>query len=207
MKKSFFKRGASALLAVVMCLSTFLGIGSTTAFAAENTTDEVVMFSFPREGDSNFGGDWGHGELKYMNGWSAASTKKITVYTIGSWTGNACYCIEPGTPLNIGDVMTKRDENYWDNYLGANEYEILSFDDDRVMLYDLQFPLFNKEMTRAEFDQKVQENPMNDHLKVKVEATITEPNAVNESETKTLYAVLSALKIDDVELNYKNMIP
>lgn len=27
-----------------------------------------------------------------------------------------CYCIEPGTPLNIGDVMTKRDESYWDNY-------------------------------------------------------------------------------------------
>ena len=119
MKKSIFKKGTSALLAVVMCLSAFLGIGSTTAFAAENTTDEVVMFSFPREGDSNFGGDWGHGELKYMNGWSAASTKKITVYTIGSWTGNACYCIEPGTPLNIGDVMTKRDENYWDNYPSA----------------------------------------------------------------------------------------
>lgn len=53
-------------------------------------------------------------------------------------------------------------------YIGANEYEILSFDDDRVMLYDLQFPLFNKEMTRAEFDQKVRENPMNDHLKVKI---------------------------------------
>ena len=53
-------------------------------------------------------------------------------------------------------------------YLGANEYEILSFDNDRVMLYDTQFPLFNKEMTRAEFDQKVQENPMNDHLKEKV---------------------------------------
>ena len=53
-------------------------------------------------------------------------------------------------------------------YLGANEYEILSFDNNRVMLYDTQFPLFNKEMSRAEFDQKVQENPMNDHLKVKV---------------------------------------
>ena len=49
-------------------------------------------------------------------------------------------------------------------YLGANEYEILSFDKDRVMLYDTQFPLFNKEMSRAEFDRKVQENPMNDHL-------------------------------------------
>ena len=52
-------------------------------------------------------------------------------------------------------------------YIGANEYEILSFDNDRVMLYDTQFPLFNKEMNRVEFDQKVQENPMNDHLKVK----------------------------------------
>ena len=31
---------------------------------------------------------------------------------------------------------------------------------------DTQFPLFNKEMTRAECDSKVQENPLNDHLKV-----------------------------------------
>ena len=116
MKKSYFKKGTSALLAIVMCLSAFLGIGSTTAFAAESTTAEVVMMSFPREGDDNFGGDWGHGELRYMNGWSAAETKKITVYTVGSWSGNACYCIEPGTPLAIGDEMVKRDETYWDNY-------------------------------------------------------------------------------------------
>lgn len=51
MKMSLFKKGTSAFLAVVMCLSAFLGIGSTTAFAAEATSDEVVMFSFPREGD------------------------------------------------------------------------------------------------------------------------------------------------------------
>ena len=51
-------------------------------------------------------------------------------------------------------------------YLGVSEYEILHFDDERVTLYDTQFPLFNKEMERAEFDRKVQENPMNDHLKV-----------------------------------------
>ena len=51
-------------------------------------------------------------------------------------------------------------------YLGAGEFEILHFDDERVMLYDTQFPLFNKEMTRTEFDSKVQENPLNDHLKV-----------------------------------------
>ena len=52
-------------------------------------------------------------------------------------------------------------------YMGADEYEILSFDDERVMLFDTKFPLFQKEMDRAEFDRKVRENPMNDHLKVK----------------------------------------
>ena len=51
-------------------------------------------------------------------------------------------------------------------YMGADEYEILSFDDERVMLHDMQYPLFQKEMGRAEFDRKVRENPMNDHLKV-----------------------------------------
>ena len=116
MKKNLFRKGMSALLAVMMCLSAFIGMGTTTAFAAEAETDEVVMMAFPREGDDNYSANWGHGELHYMNGWFAGESKKVTVYTIGSWNGNACYCIEPGTPLAIGDVMTKRDENYWDNY-------------------------------------------------------------------------------------------
>lgn len=50
-------------------------------------------------------------------------------------------------------------------YIGMSEYEMLSFDDDRVMLFDKDFPLFNKEMTRAEFDKRVRESPMNNHLK------------------------------------------
>ena len=116
MKKNLFRKGMSALLAVMMCLSAFIGMGTTTAFAAEAETDEVVMMAFPREGDANYSANWGHGKLHYMNGWFAGDSKKVTVYTIGSWNGNACYCIEPGTPLAIGDVMTKRDENYWDNY-------------------------------------------------------------------------------------------
>ena len=49
-------------------------------------------------------------------------------------------------------------------YIGASEYEVLSFDDNRVMLYDPKFPLFNKEFTKDEFDRKVRENPLNDHL-------------------------------------------
>ena len=54
-------------------------------------------------------------------------------------------------------------------YIGASEYEILSVDDERVMLYDYDMPLFNKGFSRTEFDRKVRENPINEHLIVKEE--------------------------------------
>ena len=59
-------------------------------------------------------------------------------------------------------------------YIGAAQHEILSFDDNRVMLYDFDLPLFNKEFSRAEFDTKVRENPLNDHLKVTVKEPMVE---------------------------------
>nr|WP_289709065.1 N-6 DNA methylase [Streptococcus suis] len=73
-------------------------------------------------------------------------------------------------------------------YIGASQYEILSFDENRVMLYDFDMPLFNKELSREEFDRKVRENPMNDHLKVSVlpaeEKAVTGENEVqNDTET------------------------
>ena len=73
-------------------------------------------------------------------------------------------------------------------YIGASQYEILSFDENRVMLYDFDMPLFNKELSREEFDRKVRDNPMNDHLKVSVlpaeEKTVTGENkAQNDTET------------------------
>ena len=73
-------------------------------------------------------------------------------------------------------------------YIGASQYEILSFDENRVMLYDFDMPLFNKEFTREEFDRKVRENPMNDHLKVSVlpaeeKAVTGEEKAENGTET------------------------
>lgn len=55
-------------------------------------------------------------------------------------------------------------------YIGAVTYELLSIDDDRVMLFDPKFPLLNKEMSRSEFEQKVRENPLNNRLRVIVSA-------------------------------------
>lgn len=74
-------------------------------------------------------------------------------------------------------------------YIGASQYEILSFDENRVMLYDFDMPLFNKELSREEFDRKVRENPINDHLKVSVlpaeeKAVTGENKAQNDTETE-----------------------
>ena len=74
--------------------------------------------------------------------------------------------------LHIKEPMQQLEEQYEYHlgdkvYIGASEYEILSFDENRVMLYDYDMPLFNKEFTRTEFDRKVRENPMNEHLIVK----------------------------------------
>ena len=81
-------------------------------------------------------------------------------------------------------------------YIGANEYEILNIGDFNVQLYDFRYPLFNREMSKEEFDRKVKENPSNDHLikkessEEKVEEVPTEINEVvveeqnNEEEKK-----------------------
>ena len=64
-------------------------------------------------------------------------------------------------------------------YLGAEEYEILAFDENEVRLFDVSFPLINKVLPRAEFDAKVRDNPMNDYLIAPEE---TEPPALLEAK-------------------------
>jgi N12 class adenine-specific DNA methylase/adenine-specific DNA methylase len=70
-------------------------------------------------------------------------------------------------------------------YLGTHEYEVLSFDEHEVVLYDTQFPLINKTMTREEFDNRLKENPLNDHLLHAVEEPqieVTDETAVAVEE-------------------------
>ena len=114
MKKNNFKRGTSLFLALLMCFSTMLGLG-TTAYAAGEQA-EVYMIGFPRDGDANYGGEWGHPDLNYMNGWTSGKSNYTNIRAMNSYEGNICYCIEPGVPQDTGDVFTSRDENFWDNY-------------------------------------------------------------------------------------------
>ncbi len=61
----------------------------------------------------------------------------------------------PYYEFNIGDIV----------YIGTQQYEIRTIDDNRVILVDTSFPLLTKEMERKEFDRKVKENPANDKLR------------------------------------------
>ena len=50
-------------------------------------------------------------------------------------------------------------------YIGADKYEVTAFDENAVSLRNAEFPLFGKEFSRADFEEKLKENPANDHLK------------------------------------------
>lgn len=114
MKTQKIKKLMSLFLATLMCVTTFAGFG-TTAHAAEET-ENVYLVSFPRSGDENYGAEWGHESHSFMNGWSSGTSRYTTVRAMGSYSGNICYCIEPGVPQETGDRYTKKGENFWDNY-------------------------------------------------------------------------------------------
>ena len=50
-------------------------------------------------------------------------------------------------------------------YIGADKYEVIAFDENAVSLRNVEFPLFGKEFSRADFEEKLRENTANDHLK------------------------------------------
>lgn len=85
MKTHSFKRWIAGLLSAALCLSAFLGLGITKAFA-KGEQAEVSLVSFPREGDANYSTTtWGHDDIKLMNGWFFQKGKYLTVYSMGSY--------------------------------------------------------------------------------------------------------------------------
>ena len=88
-------------------------------------------------------------------------------------------------------------------YIGTQEYELLSFDEKKVVLFDTQFPLFNKELTREEFDNRLKENPLNDRLLQAVEEPPVADNTKENPDTQETEAIpdeeLDALPISTVK--------
>ena len=118
MVKTKFKRAVSLVMATVLSLGVFTNIG-TTAYAASGTKSDVYIMELPRSGDTNNNGKWGHGELKFMNGWYSHAISTDSLRAMGSYSGNIAYCIEPGTGQHTGDTLTEKNEDYFNN-LGSN---------------------------------------------------------------------------------------
>ena len=92
-------------------------------------------------------------------------------------------------------------------YIGADEYEILSIGISNVVLYDFRYPLFNREMSKEEFDRKVQENPANDHLKVKVSDIKDNINEEPSNIEKNVKEEISLPIEEEPEVQEENIVP
>ena len=132
MKNSFLRRSVSLLLSIFICLSTIVGVALTAS--AASTTGKAIVIGYPRNGDANYSTvTWGHDELHYMGGWMSHKGRHTTFYTMNSYKGNICYCIEPGRPLDTGLVFTQKGEDFFDNF--PKEYNsTISADDIKLFL-------------------------------------------------------------------------
>lgn len=92
-------------------------------------------------------------------------------------------------------------------YIGADEYEILSIGISNVVLYDFRYPLFNREMSKEEFDRKVKENPANDHLKIKVSDIKDNINEESSNIEENVKEEISLSIEEEPEVQEENIVP
>lgn len=93
--------------------------------------------------------------------------------------------------LTLGDTV----------YLGAQEYELLAYNEQTVRLYDPTFPIFNKELPREEFDRLLAENPLNDRLLQVAENAAPVADAEEPDTGEPLAAPLPVGRIDFLGTN------
>lgn len=113
--------------------------------------------------------------------------------------------IEESKSTTLEGTFSKYEYHLGDTvYIGAEEYEIAGITDDIVTLYDPKFPLFNKQMDFEEFEQKVQENYSNDHLKIgnRQNEKVLEDNKIQLSNEKEQ---IEQTKVKEPPVEYKEI--
>ncbi|KUO71737.1 MAG: helicase [Clostridia bacterium BRH_c25] len=96
--------------------------------------------------------------------------------------------------LHLGDTV----------YLGADEYEVVSFDSNVVELRDMNCPILTKQFQRETFERMMRENPLNDHLIE--QGGIPEQPAEEETQTPSprmlyqtyLSEIVSKVRADEI---------
>ena len=67
-------------------------------------------------------------------------------------------------------------------YIGSDEYKIVGITDNTVSLYDSRFPLLSTEMSKEEFERRITENTLNEHLYAAEQQSNTD--TANETATQ-----------------------
>ncbi len=99
-------RVLAALVAIVLVVGT--GVAGLSALAAQTVTVQIA--NIPRGTDNQYSNkNWGHPELKLMNGWTVHVETYFTVKILDDYsTGNAVYCLEPPSSLHTGDTLSQQ---------------------------------------------------------------------------------------------------
>ncbi len=104
--KTLKNRATAILLAAILLVGT--GVVGLTALAAQTVTIQIA--NIPRGSDNQYSNkNWGHPELKLMNGWTVKVETYFTVKIMDNYdTGNVVYCLEPPSSLHTGDKLTQQ---------------------------------------------------------------------------------------------------
>lgn len=100
------RKPLSLFMALLMCLGVFAGTG-TTAFAA---TEGVGTITFARTYDSNGNGMFYNSSANF-NGYTAGGANKVKYRMYVD--GETAYCIEPGVPLQTGNMLQRNSSETW----------------------------------------------------------------------------------------------
>lgn len=76
-------------MAALMCALYWLDHGICCFGQKTN----VYQFDFPRDGDANYDGVWGHNNLSFVNGWHSGKAPRTNLKVLGSYSGNIAYYV------------------------------------------------------------------------------------------------------------------
>ena len=96
----------------------------------------------------------------------------------------------PHYEFNKGDIV----------YIGVDEYEIRSINNEKVTLIDTSFPLLSKEISRIEFDKQIKENTANDNLQ---RNTVIQDNSKDIKESNSKEKETNIYKEEKIKINIK----
>ena len=126
MIKSKFKKVTSLLMAALMCVTAFAGIGTTTVYAA----GDIGTISFSNTYDSN-GNAMRYNGSANIGGYTAGGTGNYKYRMFVD--GETAFCIQPGVPLKTGNTLKKASSETW-NALSSNQKKAVGL----ALLYGYQ---------------------------------------------------------------------